>query len=81
MQVPRVYKFIIRYITPLFLFFILGAWFWQEWIPIIFMKDVSAANRAFILSTRAGLVLIFLVLAILVKIAWRRKRAQLEKIR
>ena len=81
MQVPRVYKFIIRYITPSFLFFILGAWFWQEWIPIIFMKDVSAANRPFILSTRAGLLLIFLVLAILVKIAWGRKRAQLEKIR
>jgi SNF family Na+-dependent transporter len=74
MRVPAVYKFIIKYITPLFLFFILGMWLWQEWIPIIFMDKVSAANRPFILATRIGIILMFLVLAILVKIAWRRKR-------
>lgn len=76
MRVPRIYKFIIKYITPLFLFFILGMWFWQEWIPIIFMKNVSLADRPFILATRFGLLLIFLILATLVKIAWRRKRIQ-----
>jgi SNF family Na+-dependent transporter len=81
MQVPRIYKFIIKYITPLFLFFILGMWFWQEWLPIIFMKNISAVSRPFILGTRLGLLLIFLTLAILVKVAWRRKRAQLEKIK
>jgi SNF family Na+-dependent transporter len=81
MQVPKIYKFIIKYITPLFLFFILGMWFWQEWIPIIFMKNVSLLNRPFILGARLGLLLIFLILAILVKVAWRRKRAEAEKMR
>jgi SNF family Na+-dependent transporter len=81
MQVPKIYKFIIKYITPLFLFLILGMWFWQEWLPIIFMKNVSLVSRPFILGTRLGLLLIFLTLAILVKVAWRRKKAQLEKIR
>jgi SNF family Na+-dependent transporter len=81
MRIPKVYKFIIRYITPLFLFFILGMWFWQEWRPKIFMKNVSSADRIYILSTRLGLLLIFLILAVLVKIAWRRKKAQLEKIK
>ena len=74
MQVPRIYKFIIKYITPLFLFFILGMWLWQEWIPIIFMERVSVQDRPFILGTRTVLILMFLILAILVKIAWRRKR-------
>ncbi|RKY33310.1 MAG: sodium:calcium symporter [Candidatus Omnitrophota bacterium] len=74
MRIPVFYKFIIKYITPLFLFLILGTWFWQEWLPIIFMKGVSAENRVFILATRLALVLIFAVLAILVKIAWRRKK-------
>jgi SNF family Na+-dependent transporter len=74
MAVPKVYKFIIKYITPLFLFSILGMWFVQEWIPIIFMKNVSAADKPFILGTRIGLLAIFAVLGILVKIAWRRKR-------
>jgi SNF family Na+-dependent transporter len=74
MRVPKIYKFIIKYITPLFLFFILGMWFWQEWLPVIFMKNVAAANKPFILATRLGLLLVFLTLALLVKIAWRYKR-------
>ena len=74
MRVPKIYKFIIKYITPLFLFFILGMWLWQEWIPIIFMEKVSLQDRPFILGTRIGIILLFLILAILVKIAWRRKR-------
>jgi SNF family Na+-dependent transporter len=81
MRVPKVYKFIIKYITPLFLFFILGMWFWQEWLPIIFMKNVSLTNRQFILGTRLGLLAIFFSLAVLVKIAWQRKKTQAEKIR
>ncbi|MBU4346611.1 MAG: sodium-dependent transporter [Candidatus Omnitrophica bacterium] len=81
MRVPRIYKFIIKYITPLFLFFILGMWFWQEWVSIILMKNVSLANRPFILGTRIGIVSIFLILALLVKIAWRQKRIQAERIR
>jgi len=81
MRIPGIYKFIIRYITPVFLFVILGMWFWQEWLPIILMKNVSAANRPFIFGTRAGLLLIFIVLAVLVKIAWRKKRRAIANIR
>lgn len=74
MMVPKVYKFIIKYVTPLFLFFILGMWFWQEWLPIILMKKVLPADRIYVLATRIGLVLMFVVLAVMVKIAWRRRR-------
>jgi len=72
---------IIKYITPLFLFVILGMWFWQEWLPIIFMKNVSSLNKPFILGTRIGLLLVFLALAILVKIAWRKKKSLAERMR
>lgn len=81
MRVPRIYKFIIKYITPLFLFFILGMWLWQDWLSVILMKGVSAADKPFILATRIGLILIFAVLAILVKLAWRKKRLQMERQR
>jgi len=74
MRVPKIYKFIIKYITPLFLFIILGMWFAQEWLPIILMKNVPAANQPFILATRIGLLAIFITLAVLVKIAWKNKR-------
>jgi len=74
LRVPRIYKFIIKYITPPFLFAILGTWLWQEWLPIIRMDTVAAADRPYILATRAGLILLFATLAVLVGLAWRRKR-------
>lgn len=80
MRIPGVYKFIIKYITPLFLFFILGMWFWQEWLDKIFMKNVTLQNQPFILATRIGLLSIFLVLVILVKIAWRRKKILADRM-
>lgn len=74
MRIPRIYKFIIKYVTPTFLIFILGVWLWQEWIPVILMQNVPLENKPYILGTRAGLLALFAVLALLVKIAWRRKR-------
>jgi len=79
MRVPHIYKFIIKYITPSFLLFILGMWFFQEWLPIIFMKNVSSADKPFILATRIGLFSLFLILAILVKIAWNKRKIKLYK--
>ena len=74
MRIPRVYKFIIKYVTPLFLLLILGFWFVQDGIPVIMMKNIDAAARPFVLGTRLGLVAIFTVLCILVKIAWRKRK-------
>ncbi|MDD4909719.1 MAG: sodium-dependent transporter [Candidatus Omnitrophica bacterium] len=81
MAVPRVYRFIIKYITPAFLFIILGAWFYQQWIPIILMRGVSADNRPFILATRVGLIALFSVLCVLVKLAWNKRRKIQERLR
>ena len=76
MTIPQVYKFIIKYITPLFLFIILGMWFMQEWLPIIMMKNVQGPDKPFIFATRLGLLLVFIILAILVKIAWRSRSSR-----
>ena len=81
MRVPGIYKFIIRYITPVFLFVILGVWFLQEWLPIILMKNVAQENRIFIFGTRIGLFAVFALLAVLVKLAWRKRRLQEERLR
>lgn len=77
-RVPRVYKFIIKYVTPLFLLAILGCWFYQEGLPTIFLKGVAAADKPYIFWTRFGLVLIFVILAVLVKIAWSKKTKKWE---
>jgi hypothetical protein len=76
MTIPKVYKFIIKYITPLFLFFILGMWLLQEWLPIIMMKDIAGADKPFIFGIRLGLLLILIILAVLVKIAWHARSSR-----
>jgi len=80
MRLPRIYKHIIKYVTPIFLLVVLGAWFFQEWLPIIRMDNVSEANRPYVMATRAGLCLIFLLLAFLVKIAWRKRKMRKNEI-
>ncbi|MCX7698457.1 MAG: sodium-dependent transporter, partial [Candidatus Goldbacteria bacterium] len=72
MEVPKIYKFILKYITPLFLIFILVGWFIQQGIPFIMMKGVDAANKPFIIGTRIGLLLLLFILIIMVKVAWRK---------
>jgi SNF family Na+-dependent transporter len=79
LTIPKVYKFIIKYITPLFLFIILGMWLVQEWLPIIMMKHVLGPDKPFILGTRLGLLLLFIILAILVKIAWHSRLSGQEQ--
>ena len=74
--IPRIYRFIIKYITPAFLLFILGFWFWQDWTGIILMKNVPKENIPFVLGTRIGLVIFFGVLAFLGLAHLAEKRAE-----
>jgi len=71
--IPRIYRFIIKYVTPAFLLFVLGFWCWQEWTPLILLRNVATENVPYIIGIRLMLVGLFAVLAILVWIVWRRK--------
>jgi SNF family Na+-dependent transporter len=76
--IPRFYRFIIKYVTPLFLLWILGFWLVEDWLPVMLLKGVSGADLPFVLSTRLGLVLLFLVLMILVRQSWKRRKMRGE---
>jgi SNF family Na+-dependent transporter len=75
MRIPGFYKPIIKYVTPLFLFFILGFWFIQQGLPVVLMQGVSPAMKPYVLATRLGLIFLFLAVAFLVRKAWYRKKA------
>ncbi|MFA6282485.1 MAG: hypothetical protein WCY05_08325, partial [Candidatus Omnitrophota bacterium] len=64
---------IIKYITPLFLIFILGFWFFQQALPCFLLKGVPKENVPFILATRLGFVGVFLLIVFLVRKAHRAK--------
>lgn len=79
MRIPKIYKFIIKYITPLFLILILIAWFYQQGLPMLLMKGVSQSDKPYILGIRLMLIGMFLTLAILVKIAWKKRKTAAKK--
>ncbi len=73
LRLPVIYKFIIKYVTPVFLLTILGFWVFQQGVPAILMKNVPAENFWYILITRLALLGLFTMLCLFVRRAWRRK--------
>lgn len=74
--IPGVYRFIIKYITPTFLIIILLMWIFQDWAPVIAMKNVAEDNLPYVRSTRILLVLMFLALSALVWLAWNKQKVR-----
>ena len=76
--VPKIYRFIMKYVTPLFLIIILVSWLIKDGVSVIMMRDVAAADKPFVIGTRLFLIFLFILLSLLVKIAWRRRRLKNE---
>ena len=47
LRVPLIYKFIIKWVTPIFLFILLGWWAVTEAVPTLLMRDVPDAPIAY----------------------------------
>jgi len=71
--IPRIYRFIIKYVTPAFLLLILGFWFYQQGVPFVLLKGVPKENVPFIIATRLMLLGMFILLGVLVWLAWRKR--------
>jgi len=71
--IPRAYRFIIKYVTPLFLLIILASFFCFDLPGILKMKNVTDENVPYIITTRVMLVGLFVILAYLVWRAWKQK--------
>ena len=72
-RIPRMYRFIIKYITPMFLLLILGFWFVQEGLPTLLLEKTPGERIPFVIGTRVLLIDLFAVLAFLVWLVWRRR--------
>ncbi|MHB1311749.1 MAG: SLC5/6 family protein [Gemmatimonadaceae bacterium] len=80
LRIPQVFKFIMTYVTPLYLLFILGWWGWVDAIPIL-LNEKSAgggildpANTPYITFARAVIVLFAITAVVLIKMAWARNK-------
>jgi NSS family neurotransmitter:Na+ symporter len=73
MKVPRVFKFIIRYVTPLYMMVILGVWIYQEAVGKFLMEGVEAASRPYLWGARGMFVALILLTVWLVYLAWKKR--------
>jgi SNF family Na+-dependent transporter len=75
-NVPVVFKFIIKYVTPLYLLGILGAWFIQKLWPTLLLKNIAKADFAYLMGARIIIVLLFLIFFALVTYAWKNRKKE-----
>jgi len=75
--IPGFYRWIIKYVTPLFLLLILGFWLIQDWLPVLFCQGVPEENLPYVIGTRLMLFTLFAGLALMVRQSWKRREARL----
>ncbi len=74
--IPGFYRLIIKYVTPLFLLFILGFWLIQDWIPVMLLRNVPRENVPHVLWTRIMLLFLLVTLIFMVWVVWKRRAAK-----
>jgi len=72
-RIPRFYRFVLKYVTPLLLIVILGGWAWQELVPTLTLKGDPPDVKMGKTLSRILLVLMFAILCFLVWAVWRRR--------
>ncbi len=77
LQVPRIYKFIIKYVTPLYLLAILGTWGYQQFVPTILMKNVADADKPYVWGAR--LLVFGMLAAVIILTIYAKRRLKDEK--
>jgi neurotransmitter:Na+ symporter, NSS family len=80
--IPRIYRFVIKYVTPAALIAIFVAWLIQGGLDTVFLRNLwsdrqpsesQLADLPYILGTRLVLLAMFVGLAVLVWRSWRRR--------
>ncbi len=75
LKVPRVFKFILTYITPVYLLVLLGIWTYQDAAKAFLMTGKDPAERPYLWGARGLIALLLLAMVLLIRKAWARKKA------
>ncbi|HOX26489.1 MAG TPA: sodium-dependent transporter [Candidatus Krumholzibacteria bacterium] len=72
LKVPRLFKFVIKYVTPVYLLALLVAWTIQDAIPTLLMRGVESGDQPYLWGARALMVGLIVLTLVLIREAWRR---------
>lgn len=77
---PRFFFPIMKYVTPAYLAILLGFWFFQDGINVLFMRGVPPENYPYIWFARFLLTGILVATLIMVWITWQRRHRIQQRI-
>jgi NSS family neurotransmitter:Na+ symporter len=73
LRVPRIFRFIIKYVSPTLLLAMLVWWLISDWWAVITMKGIPNEDLPYVLGIRLILLAIVIVLIVMVRYAWKRR--------
>jgi SNF family Na+-dependent transporter len=73
LKVPRIFKFVLTYVTPIYLLILLGVWTYQDAVKEFLMKGKEEADRPYLWGARVMIVALLLVMLLLIRKAWSKK--------
>ena len=74
LKVSRFFKFVITWVTPIYMLVILGMWIKQDAIKLFRMVGVPAERHPYLWGARALYIGVIIAVNILVWLAWKRKK-------
>jgi SNF family Na+-dependent transporter len=72
-RIPRVFKFIMTYVTPVFLLVMMAWWIKQDALPTLLYRGVPEDQHTTRTASRLVMVGILVLQLFLIRAAWRRK--------
>jgi SNF family Na+-dependent transporter len=70
-RLPRIFRFVLAWVTPLLMIAIFVAWTWLNAPDVILMRGVAEADRTFVIGARVFMLVSLAVLLTLIRRAWR----------
>ncbi|HSA95001.1 MAG TPA: sodium:calcium symporter, partial [Acidobacteriota bacterium] len=75
LKVPRIFRFIMTYVTPIYLLLMLAVWTYQDAVKEFLMKGKEPAHRPYLWGARSMIALILIATLLLIRRAWAKKKA------
>jgi len=80
LKVPKVFKFIMTYVTPVYLLVLLGVWTYQDAVKEFLMTGKDPAHRPYLWGARVMIVALLLAMLLLIRKAWNKKKGQKAEV-
>jgi len=73
-RVPRIFRFIIQYLMPVYLVVMLGGWLVKETLPNLLLSEVRDHDRLAVIGARVLMGVVLLAMLLMVRVAWKRRQ-------